>query len=92
MTPSEAMKPSNKHDVKMNLELRARHTRIYPNINVGDYVKIYKKKDKLDKERVSNWTNESYRVEAIHESMGQPFYKLEGQVKDLMRSEILLVS
>jgi hypothetical protein len=76
--------------VKLNLELKRKNNRIYPNVNVGDMVKVYKKKDKLDKERLSLWSKEVYRVERIDESMGQKFYKLEGKQKALMRGEILL--
>ena len=91
MTPNEAMKPQNALTVKLNLELKRRSTRIYPNISEGDAVKIYKKKDKLDKERVSTWSKENYTVERVEESMGQKFYKLEGRPKMVMRSELLLV-
>ena len=91
MTPNEARKKHNNFHVKLNLELKAKFTRKYPTITVGDSVKVFKKKDKLDKERVSNWTKESYKVEEITESIGQPFYKLEGRPKPLMRNEILLV-
>ena len=53
-------------------------------------VKVHRKKDKLDKERLSLWSKDVYRVERIDESMGQKFYKLEGKPKALMRGEILL--
>ena len=92
MTPKEAMKPSNHLQVKANLELTRKHTRKYPEITVGDYVKIYNKKDKLDKERIPVWSKENFKVESINESMGQDFYKLEGRPRELMRSEILLVN
>ena len=91
MTPADAMKPSNTAEVKFNLELKRRSSRVYPNISVGDSVRVHRKKDKLDKERVSNWSNDKYKVEAIQESMGQKFYKLEGRDKALMRSELLLI-
>ena len=91
MTPNDARKEHNHFHVKLNLELKAKHTRKYPTINVGDNVKVYKKKDKLDKERVSNWSKDTYKIEDITESIGQPFYKLEGRPKPLMRNEILLV-
>ena len=90
MTPNEAKKPENQLTVKLNLELKRRNNRIYPTVNVGDMVKVYRKKDKLDKERLSLWSKETYRVERIDESMGQKFYKLEGKPKALMRGEILL--
>ena len=91
-TPKEAMKDDNKFNVKVNLELHSKHTRKYPNINVGDNVKAYRKKDKLDKERVSLWSKEVYKVERIDISDGQKFYKLEGKPKTRMRHELLLVS
>jgi len=90
MTPNEAKKPENEFTVKLNLELKRKNNRIYPNVNVGDMVKVYRKKDKLDKERLSLWSKDVYRVERIDESMGQKFYKLEGKPKALMRGEILL--
>ena len=46
-TPNEAMKPSNKIDVKLNLELRAKHLRKYPEVKVGDKVRVYKKEEGL---------------------------------------------
>ena len=90
MTPADARKSENHLTVELNLELSRKHTRKYPEVKVGDMVRIYKKKDKLDKERISLWSEEVYKVEGINESMGQEFYKLEGKPKALMRSEVLL--
>ena len=90
-TPADAMKASNTAEVTFNLGLKKRSTRKYPDISIGSSVRIFKKKDKLDKERVSNWTDNKYKVVEIEESMGQKFYKVEGRDKALMRSEILLV-
>ena len=92
MTPKDATKPSNQLQVKANLKMNRKHTRIYPDINVGDYVKIYKKKEKYDKERIPVWSKTKYLVESINDSMGQDFYKVEGRPRELMRFEILLVS
>ena len=64
------------------------HTIIYPDVNVGDYVKVYNKKEKYDKERIPVWTKDKYLVESINESLGQNFYKIEGRPRKLMRSEI----
>ena len=91
MTPKDATKPTNHLQVKANLEMKRKHNRIYPDVNVGDYVKTYYKKDKLDKERIPVWSKEKFKIESINESMGQDFYKLEGRPRELMRSEILLV-
>ena len=74
------------------------HSRVYPEVNVGDYVRIYKKKDKLDKERVPMWTKDKHRVERVEESMGQKIYYVTlrpgkgNRPKGLIRSNILLVS
>ena len=65
MTPKDAMKPSNQLQVKANLEMKRHHTRIYPDVNVGDYVKIYNKKNKIDKERIPVWSKDKDLVESI---------------------------
>ena len=64
---------------------------MYPDVSVGDSVLVHRKKDKLDKERVSNWSDNKFTVTAIEESMGQKFYKVNGRDKLLLRSEIFLV-
>ena len=51
----------------------------------------YTKKTKLDKERVSNYLPNKYKVVAIQTSLGQKFYKVEGMERALMRSELLLI-
>ena len=38
MTPNDARKPVSKVDVKTNFELRASHSRKYPEVNVGDLI------------------------------------------------------
>ena len=47
MTPHEARQNNNQQSVKFNLELKRQHGRKYPEISVGDIVKVYKKKTKL---------------------------------------------
>ena len=92
MTPKYAMKPSNQLQVKANLEMHRKRSRIYPDVNVGDYVKVYNKKNNMGKERIPVWTKDKSIVESISDSMGQNFYKIEGRPRQLMRSEILLVN
>ena len=41
-TPTEARDPDNLINVKINLELHNKQNRRYPEINVGDTIKIYK--------------------------------------------------
>ena len=43
MTPNEARKQSSKLTVYMNLQLKAKRTRTYPDLAVGDHVKLFKK-------------------------------------------------
>ena len=69
-TPAEAMRPKNRFNIKLNLELKRKSSRIYPNIDIGDNVKLYKKTDKLDKEKVRKWSKENYIVQGIDESLG----------------------
>ncbi len=93
MTPYEATKPRNLLQVKVNLELKRRHTRVYPELHAGDYVRIRQKKDKLDKERKPLWSKETHLVNHIHQSLGQMLYNLplrpgEGRTpKDFIRSD-----
>ena len=91
LTPSEAREPKNTFDVKINLELHRRHTRKYPIIEIGDKVKIYKKKNKFDKENKPVWLTGVHRVEEITKKFGQKFYKVSGFSKLLMRAELLKI-
>ena len=43
MTPQDARQNNNQQSVKFNLELKRQHGRKYPEISVGDIVKVYKK-------------------------------------------------
>jgi hypothetical protein len=92
-TPVEAMKPGNLAQVKFNLELRAKKQRTYPDLAVGDYVKIFHKKDKLDKERHSNWMPNKEKIKEITESMGQTFYVIDNirRPNPLVRRDLLKV-
>ena len=91
MTPNEATDPKNLLKVKLNLELHRTRTRSYPDVEVGDTVKVYKKKKKMQKERVSVWSENRYTIESRSERHGQKFYKLTLYNRPLMRSEILKV-
>jgi hypothetical protein len=98
MTPYEATKPENELQVKVNLELKRRHSRVYPELHAGDTVRIRKKKDKLDKERKTLWSKETYVIQHAITSLGQWLYHLplrpgEGRTpKDFIRSDLLKVS
>ena len=91
MTPNEARKPANEVNVRLNLQLNRTKLRKYPNVSVGDNVKLYRKKDKLDKERKSLWSSNSYKVENIIHVGHEAMFKLESIAKPVLRHEILLV-
>ena len=91
MTPSKAKLKENTLQVKLNLELHRVSKRKYPDINVGDEVKLYKKKDKFDKENKSVWLTTKYKIELITESYGQKYYHITGHKKPYLRHELLKV-
>ena len=89
MTPDEARKPSNRLKAKLSMEMRAKHTRKYPDLSVGDYVRVYFKKKPGEKERVSYWSETKHKIDRISEYMGQSYYHLEGITRPYLRFEIL---
>ena len=91
MTPHNAKLKVNELNVKMNLEMKRKHTRVYPDVEVGDSVKTFKKKTVMTKERYSRWSDEIHIVEYIAESHGQKFYKLSDRERPCLRNEILLI-
>lgn len=88
-TPSDARKTQNEFDVRINLLLNKRHTRIYPELKTDDKVKIYRKKRTGEKERTSKWSDNSYEIEKIGKSIGQKYYTLKGLDKQYLRHELL---
>ena len=50
-TPLEAKKKKNEFEVKLNISLQAKRNRTYPEVDVGDRVKIMRKKGISEKER-----------------------------------------
>ena len=91
-TPWESRLARHRKIIKTKLEQNAKYKRKYPNINIGDRVRLYKKKDKMDKERVGVWTKDSYEVEDIKESEGQKLYKIKGRERLFIRADILLIN
>ena len=71
LTPKEARKPENELKVKANIAMNATKSRTYPELETGSKVKIFRKKDKLDKERKSSWSENSYTIDDIKTVLGQ---------------------
>ena len=70
----DAAKQSNEIDVKANLELKAKRNRTYPPLEVGDKVKLARKKKVNEKERTSFFSDGKFAVTAISVEFGQKYY------------------
>jgi hypothetical protein len=75
----------------MKLLMNAKRNRKYPNISVGDKVRLYRKKDKLDKQHIGVWSHTLHTVEKIIEENGQKLSKIKGYDRPFLRSEILFI-
>ena len=90
-TPKEARKPSNQFKVKLNLTMKGKKNRVYPDLDVGDEVKIFRKRKPNEKERVRNWSQNIYTIENIENKLGQNYYRVEGNDRQYLRFELLNV-
>ena len=69
MTPTDARKPSNYHEVIKNLYFRKVEIKdIKPKYQVGDKLRISVKKKTFEKGYTINWSDKIYTVSAIKES------------------------
>ena len=67
----------------MNVAMKAKKDKLYPELKVGDKVKIKRKKAITEKERTSHFLKGEYVVEEIAEKLNQTYYKLAGfKLKD----------
>ena len=90
-TPNEARKKENEFKSKMNVSMKAKKEKMYPELNVGDKVKILRKKAITEKERTSHFLQGEYTVEEITQKLGQKYYKMTDYPRPLMRHELLKV-
>ena len=87
MTPKDArVKKMN-----MNISLQAKSNREYPKIEVGDRVKVMRKKTIAEKERTSNYLKEEFGVQKLEKGLRQNYYYLKGRPRSHLRFEILKV-
>ena len=91
MTPKEARKDKNKFRAMLNVASKAKKERIYPTLEVGDKVKIMRKKAITEKERTSHWLKGYYVVQEVAEKLNQKYYKLTDYPRLLMRHELLKI-
>ena len=89
-TPKEARK-RNQLKVKLNLTMKGKTNRIYPELGVRDVVKIFKQRKPNEKERVGNWSQNIHTIEGIENKLGQDYYSVEGNNRQYLRFELLKV-
>ena len=92
-TTKEARKPSNELSVRLNIASSGKRNRIYPDLDKGDEVKIFRKRKPNEKERISNWSQIRYTVEKIEKRLEQNYYYyyVEGVDRAYLRFELLKV-
>ena len=102
-TPNDAKLKGNHEAVKLELELNRRRERKYPPLAPGDKIRVFKKKEKGEKENVAPWTKETWKVSkeettkkgrlkgltVVHVQDGQP--PLPAKKHWLLRHEVLKV-
>ena len=90
-TPNEARKKKNEYKSVLNVSVKAKKEKMYPELNVGDKVKILRKKAITEKERTSHFLKGEYVVEEITTKLKQKYYKLTDYPRPLMRHDIMKV-
>ena len=90
-TPNEARKNKNEYKSVMNVSMKAKKEKLYPELKVGDKVKIIRKKAITEKERTSHFLKGEYTVEEITTKLKQNYYKLTDYPRPLMRHDIVKV-
>ena len=90
-TPNEARKKDNEFKSKVNVSIKAKRDKLYPELKISDKVKIKRKKLITEKERTRHFLKGEYTVESISEKLGQTYYKLTDYPRPLMRFELLKV-
>ena len=66
MTPKKARNKENELKARINVAMKASKDKIYPELKVGDKVKIVRKKAITEKDRTSNFLQGDYTVEEIN--------------------------
>ena len=88
MTPLEARKPSDEAHAKMAMEMVAIRGRKSAILQVGDTVRIFKKKKVVgDKEFMEQFKAGKHKLESTSKIVGQKFYMLSDK-REYIRSLI----
>ena len=91
LTPKQAREPKNEIKTKLNISIKATKTRKYPNLDIGDSVKVMRKKGITEKEKTSHWLKEIKTVKKIETKLGQKYYFLDNDTVGYLRHELLKV-
>ena len=86
LTPSVASKPESEIHVRMNLTLKQKRSRKYPELDVGDRVKLVVKTPHR-KEHIPIFSAQTYPIQNIVSQHGLTLYTVNE--KQRLRSEIL---
>ncbi len=92
MTPTEARKPSSEADSKIAMEMAAIRGRKFPMLQVGDIVRILKKKKLGDKECMEQFKAGKQTVEGITENCGQKFHMLSDKREYIRRDIVRMIN
>ncbi len=89
MTPVEATKQDNALDAKVNMLMKAKRNRKYPELFIGDRGKIMLKYDTFRKEHNPLYSDLKYEIEKIEEKHGLQLYAVNGRCR--LRNELIKV-
>ena len=70
--------------------MKGKKNRVYPELDVGDEVKIFRKRTKRKRTRGKLQSNIS-TIEKIENKLGQNYYRVEGNKRQYLRFELLKV-
>ena len=88
MSPNQAKKPGNQLMVSCNIWAKAKRNRQYPDLKVGDDVRVKTIKDSKTKGYDPKWSKEVYKVTFIK---GNDYLVNDGKRKTYIRHELLKV-
>ena len=91
MTPVEARKKENEFNVKLNISAKAVRNRTSPDVEIGDEVKLARKKGITEKQQSSHWLKEIFTVKKNEEKLNQTYYYLENRDRGYLRHELLKI-
>ena len=89
LPPSVAREPQSEIHVRMNLTLKQKRGRKYPELKVGDKVKLVVKTPHR-KEHIPIFSDKIYSIDRIDKQHGLTLYMVGGMQR--LRSEILKVT